>query len=49
MTAHAGTIGGVLTVVPASTMIELRGVTKQFAGKRDVVALDSVSLVIPRG
>jgi putative ABC transport system ATP-binding protein len=35
--------------VPASTMIELRGVTKQFAGKRDVVALDDVSLVIPRG
>jgi putative ABC transport system ATP-binding protein len=35
--------------VPASTMIELRGVTRQFAGKRDVVALDDVSLVIPRG
>jgi putative ABC transport system ATP-binding protein len=35
--------------VPASTMIELRGVTRQFAGKRDVVALDTVSLVIPRG
>jgi putative ABC transport system ATP-binding protein len=34
---------------PAATMIELRGVTKQFAGKRDVVALDAVSLVIPRG
>src|SRR5262249_57730282 len=32
-----------------STMIELRQVTKQFAGKRDVVALDAVSLVIPRG
>src|SRR3954454_14567239 len=30
-------------------MIELRDVTKQFAGKRDVVALDAVSLVIPRG
>jgi len=30
-------------------MIELRGVTRQFAGKRDVVALDTVSLVIPRG
>src|SRR3954452_6670588 len=30
-------------------MIELRGVTKQFAGKRDVVALDAASLVIPRG
>ena len=35
--------------VRASTMIELRGVTRQFAGKRDVVALDAVSLVIPRG
>jgi putative ABC transport system ATP-binding protein len=31
------------------SMIELRAVTKQFAGKRDVVALDRVSLVIPRG
>src|SRR5262249_29015022 len=32
-----------------STMIELQQVTKQFAGKRDVVALDAVSLAIPRG
>jgi putative ABC transport system ATP-binding protein len=30
-------------------MIELRDVTRQFAGKRDVVALDHVSLAIPRG
>ena len=30
-------------------MIELREVTKQFAGKRDVVALDTVSLAIARG
>jgi len=30
-------------------MIELQRVTKQFAGKRNVVALDDVSLVIPRG
>src|SRR3954464_1230954 len=30
-------------------MIELAAVTKQFAGKRDVVALDAVSLAIPRG
>ena len=29
-------------------MIELRRVSRQFAGKRDVVALDAVSLVIPR-
>ena len=33
----------------AATMIELAGVTKQFAGKRDVVALDAISLSIPRG
>src|SRR4051794_36572055 len=32
-----------------STMIELAAVTKQFAGKRDVIALDHVSLSIPRG
>jgi len=30
-------------------MIELRGVSRQFAGKRDVVALADVSLAIPRG
>ena len=35
--------------VPTTTMIELHQVTKQFAGKRDVVALDAVSLVVPRG
>src|SRR5258708_31596383 len=35
--------------VAAPTMIELRNVTKQFAGKRDVVALDKVTLAIPRG
>src|SRR5215470_6503502 len=34
---------------PATTMIELQRVTKQFTGKRNVVALDDVSLVIPRG
>src|SRR5260221_7491622 len=33
---------------PPPAMIELRRVTRQFAGKRDVVALDAVSLVIPR-
>src|SRR5262245_56943589 len=32
-----------------STMIELHQVTKQFAGKRHVVALDAISLAIPRG
>src|SRR5258708_38148844 len=30
-------------------MIELRHVSKQFAGKRDVTALDDLSLSIPRG
>jgi putative ABC transport system ATP-binding protein len=30
-------------------MIELNEVTKQFAGKRDVIALDAVSASIPRG
>jgi putative ABC transport system ATP-binding protein len=32
-----------------TAMIALDAVTKQFAGKRDVVALDAVSLTIPRG
>jgi len=35
--------------IAASAMIELRDVTKQFTGKRNVVALDGVSLAIPRG
>src|SRR5712692_7974527 len=30
-------------------MIELADVTKQFDGKRNVIALDAVSLAIPRG
>jgi putative ABC transport system ATP-binding protein len=30
-------------------MIELDAVTKQFAGKRDVIAIDTVNLAIPRG
>src|SRR5512142_1032799 len=38
-----------MTVVAAATMIELDHVTRQFAGKRDVIALDDVSLDIPRG
>src|SRR5206468_11903402 len=33
----------------ASTMIDLRDVTRQFTGKRNVTALDAVSLAIPRG
>jgi putative ABC transport system ATP-binding protein len=32
-----------------AAMIDLDAVTKQFAGKRDVVALDHVTLAIPRG
>ena len=32
-----------------TAMIDLDAVTKQFAGKRDVIALDAVSLAIPRG
>ena len=32
-----------------AAMIDLDAVTKQFAGKRDVVALDAVSLTIPKG
>jgi putative ABC transport system ATP-binding protein len=32
-----------------AAMIELDAVTRQFAGKRDVVALDTLSLSIPRG
>ena len=38
-----------MTTAAAPTMIELRQVSRQFAGKRDVVALDAVSLAIPRG
>ena len=32
-----------------TAMIDLDAVTKQFAGKRDVIALDAVTLAIPRG
>ena len=32
-----------------AAMIDLDAVTKQFAGKRDVIALDAISLAIPRG
>jgi putative ABC transport system ATP-binding protein len=32
-----------------AAMIDLDAVTRQFAGKRDVVALDNVTLAIPRG
>ncbi len=34
---------------PAGPVIELAGVTKRFTGRRDVVALDDVSLTIDRG
>src|SRR5262245_29165896 len=38
-----------MALVPAATMIDLHHVTKRFVGKRDVVALDAVSIAIPRG
>ena len=38
-----------MAVVAAATMIDLDRVTKRFAGKRDVVALDAISIAIPRG
>ena len=38
-----------MAVVAAATMIELDRVTRRFAGNRDVVALDDISLSIPRG
>ena len=38
-----------MTVAAPATMIGLDHVAKQFAGKRDVVALDDVSLAIDRG
>ena len=38
-----------MAVVAAATMIALDHVTRQFAGKREVIALDDVTLSIPRG
>jgi len=38
-----------MPVVAAATVIELDRVTRRFAGTREVVALDAVSLSIPRG
>jgi putative ABC transport system ATP-binding protein len=49
MRAPAGVSAAPARHVAADTAIELRAVTKQFAGKRDVVALDAVSIAIPRG
>jgi putative ABC transport system ATP-binding protein len=40
---------GAPAVAQAPSIIQLDGVTKQFAGKRNVTALDSVSLTILRG
>ena len=49
MSATTRTAAAFPSVVAADTAIELRDVTKQFAGKRHVIALDDVSLAIPRG
>jgi putative ABC transport system ATP-binding protein len=49
MSAPTRTAAAVPTAVAADTAIELRDVTKQFSGKRHVVALDAVSVAIPRG
>jgi putative ABC transport system ATP-binding protein len=49
MSAPTRTNAAPATAVAADTALELRAVTRQFAGKRDVVALDAVSLAIPRG
>ena len=38
-----------MAVVATATMIELVRVSKHFAGKRDVTALDDVTVAIPRG
>src|SRR5918911_4541009 len=38
-----------MPVVAAATMIALDRVTRQFAGKRDVIALADVTVSIPRG
>src|SRR4051794_14535189 len=49
MSATTRTAAALPTGVAADTAIELRDVVKQFAGKRHVVALDAVSVAIPRG
>jgi putative ABC transport system ATP-binding protein len=49
MSAPTRTPAALPTAVAADTAIEFRAVTKQFAGKRNVIALDAVSLAIPRG
>jgi len=38
-----------MPATPMAAMIALDAVTKRFAGKRDVIALDTVTLSIPRG
>src|SRR6186997_1313380 len=38
-----------MAAMPMAAMIALDAVTKRFAGKRDVIALDTVTLTIPRG
>jgi putative ABC transport system ATP-binding protein len=48
-TAVQPAVGPPDPIVAAPTMIQLHHVTKQFEGKRQVVALDAVSVAIPRG
>jgi putative ABC transport system ATP-binding protein len=48
-TAVQPAVGPPDPIVAAPTMIQLDRVTKQFEGKRQVVALDAVSVAIPRG
>jgi putative ABC transport system ATP-binding protein len=38
-----------MAAMPMAAMVALDAVTKRFAGKRDVIALDTVTLSIPRG
>jgi len=49
MTTATGAAASAADTRTAPAMVELHLVTKKFAGTRDVVALDLVSLAIPRG
>src|SRR5436190_17551927 len=49
MTTATGAAASAADTRTAPAMVELHRVTKKFGGARDVVALDLVSLAIPRG